>query len=179
MWNITVRQQAHDAPPDQAAPPRHPQAKRQTMKLFILRHGQAETYASSDAARKLTPAGRQQVQEVLGRTKSELTGIEKLWVSPLQRAQETADVVEAVLGKLPRVTSDLLLPESTPTDVLEMLQLLDGGGHMLVSHQPLVGELVNGLCGKSNGFFHMDTGTLAHIDLEIPAIACGRMVWLH
>lgn len=148
------------------------------MKLFILRHGQAESFAASDAARQLTDLGRQEVRSVVRKSADLLAELERVWVSPLVRAQQTADVVAEELGQLPRQTSDLLLPESTPADVLDMFTADDRGAYLLVSHQPLVGELVNGLCGKPNGYYPMDTGALAHLELEVPAFGCGQLVWL-
>lgn len=164
------------------------------MKLFILRHGQAETFAASDAARQLTEPGREEVRQVIRKSADVLAQVKRIWVSPLVRAQQTADVALEVLGCLPRETSDLLLPESTPLDVLERLSAElpaglathDAGGiasdgqtsYLLVSHQPLVGELVNGICGKPNGYYPMNTGALALLDLDVPALGCGQLVWL-
>lgn len=148
------------------------------MRLFILRHGQAETFAASDAERELTEAGRAEIRQVVRQSADDLSAVTKLWVSPLRRAQQTADVVMEELGALPRETTDLLLPESTPSEILSILTGLEDSSYLLVSHQPLVGELVNGLCGKPNGYYPMDTGALANIYLEFPALGCGHLVWL-
>lgn len=148
------------------------------MRLFVLRHGQAETFAPSDAERNLTQTGRSEVRRVIRRNAKSMSWLDKMWVSPLLRARQTADVVEEELGKLDRETSDLLLPESSPSHVLEMLSGVEDGTYLLVTHQPLAGELVNGLCGKLNGFYAMDTGALANIKLDVPALGCGDLVWL-
>jgi phosphohistidine phosphatase len=154
------------------------------MKLFILRHGQAETFAASDAARQLTESGREEVRGVVRKSAEVLAEVKRIWVSPLLRAQQTADVVLEVLGDRRRETSDLLLPESTPLHVLDKLTAevakgqSTGDSYLLVSHQPLVGELVNGICGKPNGYYPMNTGALAHLDLDVPALGCGQLVWL-
>lgn len=148
------------------------------MRLFILRHGEAEVIAASDADRDLTEAGRAEVREVVRRSAAELSAVTRLWVSPLRRAQQTADVVTEVLGEIPRETSDLLLPEAITSQVLDMLAGQENSTCLLVSHQPLVGELVNGLCAKANGYYPMGTGALAGIDLEYPALGCGQLTWL-
>lgn len=148
------------------------------MKLFIMRHGQAESFASSDAERALSNAGCAEVRRVAQKSANELAAVEKLVVSPLRRAQQTADLVAEVLAPVPRETSDLLLPESSPSHVLELLSRQTESTVMLVSHQPLVGELVNGLCGKPNGHYAMDTAALAIIDLEFPVSSGGELVWL-
>ncbi|MCW8196421.1 phosphohistidine phosphatase SixA [Proteobacteria bacterium 005FR1] len=148
------------------------------MKLFILRHGQAESFAASDAARKLTDQGREEVRAVVRKNSEVLADLEHIWVSPLVRAQQTADVVIEEIGQRPRKTCELLLPESTPAEIVEMLSSQPEGAYLLVSHQPLVGELVNKLCGRPNGFYPMGTGALAHLDLNVPAFGCGELVWL-
>ncbi|MGQ9427054.1 phosphohistidine phosphatase SixA [Gilvimarinus sp. F26214L] len=150
------------------------------MKLFVLRHGQAETFAPSDAARELTEAGRREVRQVLSKSSEELAGVSQMWVSPLVRAQQTADLVGEVTGAVARETSEVLLPESTPTDVVDrlLIDLDQDGDYLLVGHQPLLGELVSGLCGKANGYYPMDTGALARIELDCPALGCGELIWL-
>jgi phosphohistidine phosphatase len=148
------------------------------MKLFILRHGQAETFAASDAERELTEAGRAEVRQVIRKSADELMGVNKLLVSPLRRAQQTADVVLEELKAVPRETCEWLLPESTPAQVLDTLSGLGDFTYLLVSHQPLVGELVNGLCGRANGYHPMNTGALANVDLDHFALSRGRLVWL-
>src|SRR5690606_19104544 len=138
---------------------------RSPMKLLMLRHGQAEMFAASDAARQLTDAGHAEVRDVLRKSEKELMEVSQMWVSPLLRAQQTADLVIEARGDIPRHTTELLLAESTPTDVMEQL-LLELCGHqsyMLVGYKPLIGELVNGLCGKPNGYYPMGTGALAHV----------------
>lgn len=137
-------------------------------------------FAASDADRELTEAGRQEVREVLRKSNKEVMEISRIWVSPLLRAQQTADLVIEHRGDIPRHTTSLLLPESTPTDVMDQLmQELDSGEtYMLVGHQPLLGELVNGLCGKPNGYYPMGTGALAHVAMDIPALGCGHLLWL-
>lgn len=150
------------------------------MKLLILRHGQAEMFAASDAARQLTDAGHAEVRDVLRKSEKELMEVSQMWVSPLLRAQQTADLVIEARGDIPRHTTDLLLPESTPMDVMEQLlhELSGDQSCMLVGHQPLIGELVNGLCGKPNGYYPMGTGALAHVVMDVPALGCGHLIWL-
>lgn len=137
-------------------------------------------FAASDADRQLTEAGRHEVREVLRNSDEEVMEISQIWVSPLLRAQQTADLVIEHRGDIPRHTTPLLLPESTPTDVVERLlpQLDSRESYMLVGHQPLIGELVNGLCGKANGYHAMGTGALAHLTMDLPALGCGHLLWL-
>jgi len=66
------------------------------VKLWVLRHGQAEAHAATDAERNLTAHGR---EEVLG-SAAQLIGkpIDAIIASPYVRAQQTAHLVREALG---------------------------------------------------------------------------------
>ena len=73
------------------------------MKIFIMRHGEAEVVSSSDEARHLTDYGRK--QSILqgqwlkkpSKFKPHLS-VQKVIVSPYVRAQETFELVNSALG---------------------------------------------------------------------------------
>ncbi|EJL03786.1 MULTISPECIES: phosphohistidine phosphatase SixA [Pseudomonas] len=110
------------------------------MKLWVLRHGEAEPYgARPDPERALTAHGR---EEVL-RSAAHLIGqpLTAIYASPYLRAQQTAHLVREALGFEPALqTVDWLTPETRPQKVLEQLE--DEGDVLLVSHNPLVGTLL-------------------------------------
>lgn len=60
------------------------------MKIFIMRHGEAEHFADSDAARELTQRGRTE-SEAVARACAEqgFAQFDKVLVSPYIRAQQT------------------------------------------------------------------------------------------
>lgn len=66
------------------------------MKLWVLRHGEAEPRANSDAERRLTAHGREQVV----RSAAHLLGqpLQAIIASPYVRAQQTAALVHETLG---------------------------------------------------------------------------------
>lgn len=110
------------------------------MNLWLLRHGQAEPQTTSDAIRCLTLRGRQEVlqsaAQLLGRP------IEAILCSPYVRARQTAEL----LGEALQCMSILepvpwLTPENTVADVLKHLAARAETEILLVSHQPLIGEL--------------------------------------
>src|SRR5471030_3475779 len=104
------------------------------MKLWVLRHGEAEPYGSRpDSERALTAHGR---EEAL-RSAAELIGqpLQAIYASPYLRAQQTAQLVREALGfEAEVITVPWLTPEGNPRDV--SLRLDTGENLLLVSHQP-------------------------------------------
>ncbi|MFC6978868.1 SixA phosphatase family protein [Microbulbifer taiwanensis] len=96
------------------------------------------------------------------------------------RTQQTAQIVADRLG-LPVTTEQLLIGDTPPQAVLDALQQMEPvPGEwplLLVSHQPLVGSLVNGLCG-SGSQHPMGTSSLACLSAEVWANGCAELEWL-
>ena len=148
------------------------------MQLLILRHGQAEPMFGDDAARQLTERGRAQVAGICARRADELAQVRTIWASPFVRTQQTAQIVAEHL-QLPFTTQPLLIGDTDPQAVLDALQGADAADFplLLVSHQPLVGSLVNGLCG-SGSEHPLGTSSLACLNAEVWANGCAELVWL-
>lgn len=148
------------------------------MELFILRHGHAEAYAPRDRDRELSTQGRQELQHVLEQSQTELQSAARILVSPYVRAQQTADVVAEYLPDIPRETLIHLTPDSDPTQLIDVLNTYCLKSILIVSHQPLVGDLLNSLCGFEAGRHPMDTAALAALDMEVLACNCAELRWL-
>lgn len=134
------------------------------MKLWVLRHGEAQQYAGSDAARALTDTGRAQVShcavQLLGKP------LDAVLASPYVRAQQTAQLVHGALGLTdPVITVPWLTPDSLPDQVMLELERRQLEHVLLVSHQPLVGTLIGALCGHDHP---MGTASLAELEGEWP-----------
>jgi phosphohistidine phosphatase len=88
------------------------------MHIFLLRHGQAEPQKTTDDARELTKKGEADVYKAVLLSLNDLKGLQQIWVSPLVRAQQTANIVAKVLreqGINPLLhTTELLVPEAIP-----------------------------------------------------------------
>jgi phosphohistidine phosphatase len=148
------------------------------MDLFILRHGKAEARAATDADRRLTGQGRRDVARVITAARDDLALVTHLWVSPYIRARQTADIASSLLGDIEPFVTELLVPEADPIALCEQLQLCDAEALLLVSHQPLVGTLVDMLCGADAGYHPMGTSSLAGIDIDLAAAGMGKLCWL-
>lgn len=112
------------------------------MNVWILRHGEAQPHAERDAERRLTAHGRARAlraaEPLIGRP------LQAIIASPYVRAQQTAALVhQALATPVPVRTVAWLTPDSDPREVLSQLDALALEHVLLVSHQPLVGELAS------------------------------------
>ncbi|NDG93316.1 MAG: phosphohistidine phosphatase SixA [Gammaproteobacteria bacterium] len=133
--------------------------------LLIMRHGDAEPSAVSDEIRPLSARGRSEVQEV-GRALVAHLGIDKIVASPLVRAQETASLVAACYShEIQRDTCVSLSPNGIPDQVIAEF---DGGvgSVLLVTHMPLIADLVSAISGKRQA---VQTAELFCFDMEMKA----------
>ena len=144
------------------------------MKLWILRHGEAQAHARTDAERELTEHGR---AEVL-RSAAHLIGqpISAIIASPYVRAQQTAQLVREALGFVPDIrTVPWLTPDGNPQQVLEKLDTDENV--LLVSHQPLVGSLISFLQhDHQRQPLPMYTASLAELEGECPLAGLMSLV---
>ncbi|MBI6631090.1 phosphohistidine phosphatase SixA [Pseudomonas paralactis] len=144
------------------------------MKLWVLRHGEAQGHARTDAERNLTEHGR---AEVL-RSAAHLIGqpLSAIIASPYVRAQQTAQLVREVLGFEPAICT---VPWLTPDgDVQQVLRELDTDDNvLLVSHQPLVGSLISFLQhGHQRQPQPMYTASLAELEGDFPLAGLMSLV---
>lgn len=148
------------------------------MRIFILRHGQAELYASSDAERQLVARGRQEVLQVVRASITALREVTQVWSSPLVRAQQTAHLAASLLGDSLVQIHDDLVPEAAPVAIINWLASINIPAVLLVSHQPLVSRLVELMCATERGSCAMDTAALACIDFNTSDLLLGELRWL-
>lgn len=118
------------------------------MRIYIMRHGEAHTFATSDEERPLTERGELQSVDIARWLAKELPDgkLDLVLVSPYLRAQQTWQVCENVLPPAKRVlTEDGITPYGDSEHVASYLRALvsvDNPASMLViSHLPLVGYL--------------------------------------
>jgi len=116
------------------------------MKLFIARHGEASFNAPSDRERPLTQNGLAVTARLADKHMQDLQPVSRIWCSDLVRAKETASIYAEILSHAAEPKS-CLAPDCEPEEVLEELQSLTPEESLLiVSHQPLIGDLVSFLC---------------------------------
>jgi phosphohistidine phosphatase len=143
------------------------------VKLWLLRHGEAEVMAATDAQRNLTAFGRRQVVAAAEHLRDQ--PLQAVLVSPYVRAQQTADVLcETLAFSGQRLTVPWLTPDSDLRHALRELDAYPFEELLLVTHQPLVGALAGLLLhGHRQQPLPMNTASLAL--LEAPALVAGLM----
>lgn len=143
------------------------------MKIWLLRHGEAEPRARTDAQRCLTEAGRNEVR----RSAAHLVGkpLQTILASPYLRAQQSAELVREVLGFGGAVeTVPWLTPDSDVDAAMLYLSRRSESDLLLVTHQPFVGALGGWLVsGQRDDSLPMSTASLA--ELEGEGVAAGLM----
>lgn len=148
------------------------------MRIWILRHGQATPTADSDASRELTEAGRAEVVGML----QQLTGepLDGVLASPYRRAQQTAELAQRELNYDREIeTVAWLTPDASPVDVLRKLAERDESDLLLVSHQPLVGQLISLLLdGHKRGHYPMPTAGLACLEAPLAVAGAASLISL-
>ena len=146
------------------------------IQLFIGRHGEASFDAPSDRQRSLTENGMNSTRSLIQNCAQQLNTIHTLWSSELVRAQQTAAIYADILG-LDVTRQRFLAPESDSATVIRKLSALEGDSAIaIVSHQPLVGELVSLIChGHPYEAHPFVPSELVHIECEVVGLGLGQL----
>ncbi|MCG9598154.1 phosphohistidine phosphatase SixA [Vibrio sp. Isolate25] len=116
------------------------------MKIFIMRHGEAEHYAATDAERALTERGRS-ASTAVARACAEqgYAQFDKVLVSPYLRAQQTWQEISRSFSAKQIQTCEDITPYGESNQVADYVvataEVEELASILLVSHLPLVGYL--------------------------------------
>jgi phosphohistidine phosphatase len=148
------------------------------VRLWLLRHGHAEPHAAQDSLRRLTADGRREV--LLSAAQLVARPLGAILCSPYVRARQTAELVaEALSSSLIIEIVPWLTPDVSAREALDCLAARHEGELLLVSHQPLVGELAGLLeHGHRQQPLPMKTAALAAFDGSLP-VAGGMTLAMH
>ena len=146
------------------------------MELYLLRHGDANAYAQSDALRELSDRGREEVRSTITASKDALSSLEAVWVSPYLRAQQTWQEAKVLLPCAPMVTTEpAITPDGQVSRVINKLEQSGIARLLLVTHQPFVGNLLEQLCCFEPGRYFMGTANIAAVSLPLVAPGLGEL----
>lgn len=151
------------------------------MEIFLLRHGNAESSAVRDSDRKLSAEGREELHRVLGACVLQLAEIDQILVSPYLRAQQTCEIALQYLPaavRAQRQTMEFLKPSGSCQAVIDWAYSSPCQSVLLVSHQPLIGTLLDELCGFESGLYRLGTAALAAVKADVVARGLGELMWL-
>ena len=139
------------------------------MRVYILRHGIAEDAppGGSDAARALTPEGKQKLRTVLERARVAGVRPSAILTSPLKRAVQTAEIARAVLGvKRKLITTNLLAPMSTTQRVWGEIRAQRAERVLIAGHEPLLSQAVAFLLGCPALQLDLKKGALVSVEVD-------------
>lgn len=140
------------------------------MHIYLLRHGDAP-YDERSGERSLSARGKTETAAVVEQHLSQLSEVELIVCSPVLRARQTLQVLTETLnysGEL--LFEDVLRSEGTVAAVQQYVDSLDVARVLLISHQPLIGQLLEYLVDEAGLAYSMTTSSLACLD----AITFGR-----
>jgi len=118
------------------------------MKIFIMRHGEAEHFADSDVARQLTQRGRIESEAVARACKEQgFAQFDQVLVSPYIRAEQTWQEISAYFVAKSIETCEDITPYGQSEHVFNfanaLIEVEKLGSLLFVSHLPLVGYLTS------------------------------------
>ncbi len=140
------------------------------MLLLLMRHGPAvdrNLFEGPDAARPLTPEGRQKTRLACRGLLAQLGRLDRLAASPAVRTLKTATILRAELARVPAAPADKITtlrrpvaltletwPELMAADLgplCERLREVRDGTVVCVGHEPLLSQLAARLlCGSED-----------------------------
>lgn len=130
------------------------------MKLYLMRHGDAESYVHSDKERALTEKGRHQAEEVAKHFLEEGWELpKKIITSPYLRAEETA----RILGETLAIHDIKVISYKEATHWVDMKRYIGNEPILFVSHEPFLSNLIERLTGE---YLKVTKGSVHWIDYD-------------
>lgn len=115
------------------------------MKLYIMRHGHAEPLPDAEGHRHLSSQGRKELAQLAVFLREKQFQVSQIQHSEKTRARETAEIIGAGFC----LTQNKALNPEADLDKLLMQLEAEQEDILLVSHMPLVSELVGCLVAKN------------------------------
>ena len=131
------------------------------MKIYFIRHGEAEIYADDDFKRKLTTLGKKKLEEAFKAFAKNLEDKRsfKIYSSPLERAKETAEILAKHLDSNFEVKDYL-----AGGRIKDILKTLDPDeNYIFVSHENFISNCFYHLTGDMN---IISRGSINLVDLD-------------
>lgn len=149
------------------------------MRIWVLRHGEAERQTQHDPDRLLTARGSEDAKTAGVILSKFASAALQIYASPYKRAQQTAQAAALALPHQNIATVNWLTPDTDPRLVLRALEQLPQSDLLLVSHQPLVSALVGVLIdGDYRAGPSMSPASLAELELTTIGAGCAKLISL-
>lgn len=149
------------------------------MNLYFLRHGEAEPVFSDDSV--LTSNGIESIQNIAHAINALGIHFDQILCSDLQRAQESAAIIQEILktdveiGSCPPLT-----PPGDCDGLLHVLKETHRSSVLMVGHEPLISRTVSRLIsGDEQSFITIKKGSLVKVFIaEYTTHVRGSLEWL-
>ncbi len=142
--------------------------------FYLMRHAEASWAANTDQDRQLTERGRQDVLQLVLRHQCDLQTIQKIVCSPYLRTRQTAQIIAASIGIEKLVFEGRLTPENSVKSAVTALEEHWCEHLLVVTHQPLIGCLINYLEHADNSSCQpVSPASIYSYAMEWPGPGCG------
>jgi len=149
------------------------------MLVYLLRHAIAQNRAASDSVRDLTAQGLAQARSITEKFKRYSPAMDRVLCSPYNRAQQTASVVMTLFPDIELTLDESIKPGGDVYGVLDAIEALDVQHLLIVSHNPLLSNLLSVMVdGTMESHRYIDNGTLHCVSLETIASGCGEITYM-
>jgi len=141
------------------------------MQVFIMRHGDASQFGSSDAERPLTEQGQLEASVMAKWLQGNHIEFDHILISPYKRAQQTAAQLLSILDCSPSTTTlDLITPSGSTQAVHDYIDGISAVERierlLIVSHMPLVSYLVAELTVEQEAPI-FQTAAIAEVEYDL------------
>ena len=149
------------------------------MLVYLVRHGIADQRAIADQERELTSEGVAQNRSVVKKFYLQSPLLDKGFVSPFERAKQTATEFSLAFPDIEFEETVLITPDADPYDVINLLEENQEQNVILVSHNPMLSHLVSLLVdGTTESNRQINTSNVVCIMMDIVAPGCGELKYV-
>lgn len=147
------------------------------MELLLLRHGEAENQARTDAERPLTAHGIRQADAAMMWLARSGWRPAHILLSPYRRAQTTAKPLRALWSTVTATTDERLTPDNSPETLLAAVTDTGAERVLVVGHNPVLGNTAQWLLDSPYPL-PLGTASMVLLRADVPERGCAERVWL-
>jgi phosphohistidine phosphatase len=141
------------------------------MNLLLMRHCEAESGPQDDPTRQLTETGKRQAREMGAFLARQIGRVDLVITSWMARARDTATIIAKALGCERTEETPALEPNRPVGEAWLEINLLrtlhDAESVLVVTHDPLVNELIQSLSGSHA---YVEPGSIASIQTDVKTL---------
>lgn len=141
----------------------------------LIRHGDAQLHVN-DRERMLSESGKSQLEALFQQHKNVFSRFTRVLSSPYVRTLATAQILTPHLMKDQLIQDVRLQPDATVSEALKAIEMNWADDLLVVTHQPLIGRLINYLEEGSENLKGVAPGELHCYSLPWPGPGCALAI---